>query len=117
MKLSGFLKHIILFFYPPKKGEVYFGNPADFGLNGTLEKIFHGLKDSKGTVYYKPVFSDNSYKLEIISDSMPYYICRASILAVCEEKLDWNKRSNDRRIFKSRFKALIADGLLNRESP
>lgn len=102
---------------PPKKGDVYFGDPFDFVCGKLIEHVMHRTKSISGETIWQVIVSDGAYKLTIESDAMPYYRCKAEVL--CENVAgygkEWLERVQPRRISKEVFKQMIIDGRIKRE--
>lgn len=108
---------IKLYFYPPKVGDVYYGDPLDFILGSEMEKFMHGMKDQFGHSLWNTVPSKLCYKLTIETDYLSYYRCTSEVLTsnaydVCEKK--WLRRSQPRRIFKKALHKMIIDGKIEK---
>lgn len=107
------IAQIKLYFYPPKTGDVFYGDVLDFMLERTSERIHYPLIDRHGHTIWNFVPGDNTYRFIITNDAMPYYICDVEILVSNREnRYDkiWMKRSQQRRIWKKDFRRMIVEG-------
>lgn len=115
--INQLVSRIRLFFYPPKKGDVFYGNSFDFIVGKPWEYILHGMRDIHGESVWLAIPGDETYILTIESDVMPYYICQAQVLASNPEGDDkvWLPRHNERRIWKKDFKKAIIENNLKKK--
>lgn len=114
--IKKFLTKLKLKIYPPKTGEVYYGDPFEFIMGNLIEHCLHGTKSNYGTPIWEPIPSNLCYRLTIESDAMPYYRCTGEVLCrdAYGDKTEWRKRSQPRRIGKSVFHGMIVDGRLKK---
>jgi hypothetical protein len=116
--LKRLITKIKLSIKPPKKGEVYAGDPIFFLVGRNVEDVLFGLRNKYGERMWSPIPSFGCFKLVITNDSLKdYYICEAH--ALCEDVLfrerEWKVRSQPRRINKYLFNHMILQGLLKKE--
>lgn len=103
-------KRIDLYCRPPKTGDVFYGDCADFMCERLSERLFYPMSDRHGHEVWHFVPGDNTYVFTITSAAMPYYICSVKILVSSREdahKKEWLERSHPRRIWKKDFHRLI----------
>jgi len=116
--ISRLIAKIGLYFSPPQKGDVYYGNPFDFIIGNKMEQNMHGLRNISGDPLWHVTPSNQCYRLTIKSRSMPfYYICRSEVLATDwgnPSRKEWLKRAEPRRIPKEKFHELILNGSLEK---
>lgn len=106
-----------LHFFPPKVGDVYFGDAFMFMIPGyNIEKILHRTLSITGETIWEPILGEGDYKLTIESDSMPYYKCKGELLATFVQTgaKDWVERRTKRRINKKQFIEMILSGELRK---
>jgi hypothetical protein len=112
-----FFRKLHLYFKPPKKGDVFYGDPTHFVCQRPVEQILFGLKDKYGNSTWQPIPSFYCYKITIESDSMPsYYICKAQVMCKSQkfQLIEWQERCQPKRIDKYLFKTFVLDGLLKK---
>jgi hypothetical protein len=105
-----------LYFYPPKKGDSFIGDPLRFVIARPVEYVLHGLKDKNGNTTWEPIPSFGCYILTIENDQMPYYVCKSEVLCGNDSIKLWNERSQPKRFGKKMFKDMIATGVLKKET-
>jgi hypothetical protein len=106
------------FISPPKKGDIFVGDPLQFVISKNVEYVLFELKDKYGKLIWTPIPSFGCFKLLIANNSMDnYYICEASVL--CEDclfnKKIWKIRNQPKRISKYLFRDLVLHGVLKKE--
>lgn len=116
--LTRLMLKISLFLKPPKKGDVFYGDPVWFVLSRPVEHVLHGLKDKFGNTLYTPIPSDGCFRFVVENTGMPYYILGSEVF--CQEKSfnnigTWMKRTQPRRMGKDMFEEMFLMGLLWRE--
>lgn len=111
------IERVKLYRNPPKAGDVFWTDSFDFLAGRVLEHIFHGLRRYGGEPLYEPIHGEKTYRMEIISSSMPYYVIRCDVLAqhVNDKRKDWFRRSRDRRVPKDAFNQMVIDGSIAHE--
>jgi hypothetical protein len=110
--INKFIKRVSLYFNPPKKGDVFYGDAFDYICESTTERIFYEMTDRYGHSMFHYVVGSNTYRFTVESAAMPYYICGVEILAQSRGnpyKKTWLKRSRPRRIWKKDFHRLIIE--------
>lgn len=111
--MNRLIKFIRLYFNPPKNGDVFFGDVNDFDIERRYERIFYPLIDRNGQTVWNFAKGKHTYRFTIENAAMPYYVCKAEILA-CHvadpSKKAWLERSFERRIWKKDFHRLVLDG-------
>lgn len=115
--MLGLIKRIRLTLNPPRKGDIFFGDSADFLCERNSERFFYPMKDLRGHEIWRFFPGPQSYKFRISSAAMPYYICETEILVFSKfnfKEKRWLRRSIERRIWKKDFNRLIAEGRLKR---
>jgi hypothetical protein len=115
--IGSLLRQVKLYLNPPKKGDVYLGDPLRFVIAKPMEYILHGLKDKTGKTLWEPLPSEDCYKITIENDSMPdYYICQSEVLCLSEAMsvMQWHKRTQPKRIGKELFNSMIINGTLGK---
>lgn len=114
--IRSLVSRVKYFLNPPKKGDVYYGDPFDFIIGKLLEQCLHGMRTVSGDASWNPVPSDGTVKLTITLDCMPYYVCKSEVLGenVNDHSKKWLERSQPRRICKKAFKQMILDERLEK---
>ena len=110
--MNKLFKKIHLYFNPPKNGDVFFGDPFDFLCDSNWERLHYPMSDRHGHDTWSFVPGTNTYRFTIESAAMPYYRCKAEILAANREepfRKCWIERSQPRRIWKKDFLRLILE--------
>jgi hypothetical protein len=108
-----------LFLRPPKKGDVFYGDPLWFVIHRPIEYILHGLKDKNGTTIHHPIPSKDCFCVVIEHCGNENYIVGTEVF--CDTKTNnnigiWFKRSQPKRIAKEMFEELVLNGLLWRSN-
>jgi len=117
------INKIKLLLVPPKKGEIYYGNPLHFVIGRGFEQVLHSLKDRNGVSVLTPVPSNDCYRLRIQLDAVTYYVCEAEVFCKATNDLyvtntlsgQWMHRSQPRRVKKELFNQWILDGVIEKE--
>jgi hypothetical protein len=107
--ITKFWKSLVLFFYPPKRSEVYYGDATNW-VSGILEGRRHHLLSKTNRALRTPLYGPSTYMLRIVGVMPSYYICEASVLTkgLNSGKTYWIRRSENKRIPIAMFKDLIA---------
>lgn len=116
--VTRFFRKLAFYFKPPKKGDVFLGDPLWFVVGRPIEYILHGLKDREGNTVWEPVPSMGCFKLKFdINVGNLYYVLGSEVL--CRKDVDnayvWMKRSQPRRMAKEMFRELYLNGMVWRE--
>lgn len=108
------VRKIGLLIKPPKKGDIFHGDPVWFIIPRPIEMVLHGLKDKFGTNLYDPIPSKDCFRFTIEQCGNEIYILNSEVL--CRNKfsdmLVWMKRTQPRRIGKDMFEEMFLNGLL-----
>lgn len=98
-----------LFFNPPKRLDVFFGDSHVFIADSILERRRHRLVGRAGEALKSRIQGDRSYRLTVVSVQPTYYICKAEVLvkSLNSGRQFWQPRLDVRRILKSVFHDLI----------
>lgn len=105
-----------LFLDPPKKGDVFYGDPLWWVVYKPVEHVLHGLKNKNGDTIHRPIPSSGCFKVTIEHLGNVYYILGSEVL--CESKGGfgtWFKRSQPKRMAIEMFEELVLSGILWRE--
>lgn len=117
--IKRFIKKIKLRLNPPKRGDIFFGDPVFFIISRPTEYVLHGLKNKYGLTEQNPIPSFQCYKLTIESDfTSNYYECSSEVLcssALGSSELKWKKRCQSKKISKLLFNEFVLNGLLRKE--
>lgn len=110
-------RRLQLILKPLKKGDVLFGDCSDFSMSTVANQIRHGLRSYDGTLEHSFWHGENTYRITILSASMPYYVLDGEVLT---RKVDdtgqfvWMKRVLPNRIMKAKIEDMILTGRLKR---
>jgi hypothetical protein len=110
-----FIRNIKYKLNPPKKGDVYYGDPLFFVMGRPVEYVLHSLVNKNGDHIFKIVPSPECYRLTIENDSMPYYIVKSEVFCTNSDSFLWKERIQARRIKKDLFKEMVLEGQLIKE--
>lgn len=114
--IARFIRKIKYRLSPPKKGDIYYGDPLFFVIGRPVEYILYGLVDKNGDHLFKIVPSPECYKLTVINDSMlDYYIFKSEIFCTSSDSFLWKERVQPRRIKKDQFKEMLLQDQLRKE--
>ena len=111
------INRIRLHFYPPETHDVYWADAFMYLAGKPTEHILHGLRDRHGDPRAEPVHGKFTYRLTIMSCSMPYYLVQCQVLASDRRTYEkrWAFRSQHRRIDKKEFVRMILDGEIEKD--
>jgi len=104
---------------PLKKGDVLMGDCCDFNMSSMLNQIRHGLRSYEGNLKHSFWHGDNTYRITILSVSMPYYIFSGEVLTRNMDdtgQFVWVKRILPNRISKAKIIDMILTGRLKRST-
>ena len=112
-------RKISLLLNPPKKGDVYYGDPVWWIIHKPVEHILHGLKDKYGNNLYDPIPSGDCFRLTITNTSMEsYYVLDSEVF--CRSKNSnvsiWMKRTQPRRMGKETLEQFVLAGMLRKNN-
>lgn len=112
-----FRKLKLKFLNPPKEGDAYYSDSLFYVIANNIEKVMHGMRDKHGDAIWQVIPGDDTYRLTIESTMMPYYRCKAEVLAtnVDFSQKKWLSRSQPRRISKEKFLDMILDGEIKKQ--
>lgn len=110
--IRGLLTKLKLRICPPMKGDTFIGDSFEFMAGNTVEQILHGLSNFHGDVLYSRPDGPDTYRMTIISTSMPYYKVNCEVLVKdnLTHKYVWKERSQPKRIMKDAFHDMIVSG-------
>jgi hypothetical protein len=109
------IRKLKLYFNPPKKGDVFYGDPVWFVIARPVEYVLYGLKDKNGNTVYYPIPSQGCFKLTVEHMGNLNYILDSEVLchtAANIAKSIWFKRSQPKRMAKEYFEELFLSGLI-----
>jgi hypothetical protein len=118
------LRKINLFLDPPKKGDIYYGDPVWFIISRPTEFILHGLKDKYGNIMYDPVPSKGGVRFIIEHCGNLNFILGSEVLCHLLNRnkpvMDindfvWKKRTQPRRMAREMFREFVLTGMLWKE--
>lgn len=104
-------RYLLLFFRPPKKGDLFVGDAKHFVTSRLIEKIWFEMRNRQDEPIWEEVIGHGSYRLTLESIQPTYYIFEAKVLARNLETgaYSWLTRKQKRRIIKSLFHDLLAE--------
>src|ERR1700679_2266610 len=94
------IRKLKLFLNPPKKGDIFYGDPVWFILGRPTELVLYGLKDKYGANMYDPIPSKGCVKFAIEHCGNMNYILGSEVLCTipsANERI-WMKRTQPRRM-------------------
>jgi hypothetical protein len=111
-----FLLKIKLFFNPPQKGDIFYGNPKYFIVGKPIEQVLHSMKDISGDSIWYSIPSDGCYKVKVCEKNFYHYIVECEVLSLNKitGKKNWLKRTQNKRISKESLTYLIGQGFLKK---
>jgi hypothetical protein len=115
--INKLLAHLKFYFYPPKTGSIYYGDPTEFVCGKPIELALHNITLISGDPVWQVMPSPGAYRLTIESDNLSYYECKAEVLCrnIHGTGMKWLERSQPRRIPKQNFKEMVIVGKLKRD--
>lgn len=123
--VSRFICKFKLYFNPPKKGDVFCGDPAWFITPKPIEYVLHGLKNIHGETIYEPIPSQGCIRFTVEHCGNLNYILGSEVLCRLNREHNytkdisdigiWKKRTQPRRMGKEMFEEFILNGMLWKE--
>jgi hypothetical protein len=113
--MTRFIRKIILFFRPIKKGEIFYGDPERWVTHRPIEMVLHGLKDKYGTTIYHPVPSEGCFVFTVSDVNSQIYVLNSEVFCYGGEEDKsgiWKKRTQPRKMSKKDFEEIILNGIL-----